>query len=238
MPAPARILFAGVASLALLSGCGDNSSKPADDSASDPAVTGALNDQIMVDPQLAGQNAGAAGVGTNTVELPPEQRSPEAIAGAKTEAARLAGGSLQSAPAPSGGSPNPLVERVASAARVGEPAKSSTTDCTDKVEYSTIWATALPEPLAVYPRGAVQEAAGTDKDGCRLRVVNFVTPVAPSDVMDFYYTRTRAAGYSADRKLDASDHVLGGQKGSSAYLVFARTTDNGLTEVDLIAGGA
>lgn len=237
MTSPARLLFTGVACLALLAGCGDKEDASADGSESDPALAGALNDEIMSDPELAGQNGGAVGVGSNKVELPPEQRSPEAIASAKTEAARLAGGSLQSAPAPSQGSANSLVEQAATAAQVAEAARVAKTDCSGKVEYSMTWAATLPAPLQVYPRGAVQEAAGTEKDGCRLRVVSFVTPVSPSDVVDFYYTRTRAAGYSAEHKLDGADHVLGGSKAGTAYLVYARATDNGLTEVDLIASG-
>ena len=84
----------------------------------------------------------------------------------------------------------------------------------------------------------MQEAAGTDADGCMLAVVNFVTPVDAKDVIDFYFTRVRAAGYDAKHSLDGKDHVLGGSKGSAAYLIYARKLDNGVTEVDLIASGS
>ena len=69
----------------------------------DPALTGALGDQIMVDPDLAGQNRGSAalgGGGPANGELPVQSRSPEAIAVARADAARLLGGAIQSAPAP------------------------------------------------------------------------------------------------------------------------------------------
>jgi hypothetical protein len=235
----ARFLFTGLASAALLAGCSDNK---ADDATAegDPALTGALGDDIMVDPDLTGQNRAGEGLtaGSNKVELPPEQRSPEAIAKAKEEAAKLTGGAIQSAPAAQGGTDVPsLVEQAATAAQVADASKAGGTDCASKAEYSMNWASKLPAGLKVYPRGAVQEAAGTDADGCSLRVVSFATPVSPDDVINFYYTSVRKAGYDAKHRLDGNDHVLGGAKGGSAYLIYARSLDNGLTEVDLIASG-
>ena len=103
--------------------------------------------------------------------------------------------------------------------------------------YSATWAAKLPKDLPVYPRSAVQEAAGTDADGCNLRVVNFVSPVSPKDVIDFYYTKATNAGYGAEYRMDGTDNVLGGRKGGQSYLLYARKLDNGLTEVDLIASG-
>ncbi len=236
----ARYAFASLASVALLAGCGDKESD-AVDAGEDPAMTGALGDQIMVDPELSGQNGSAVTAGTGNVELPPEQRSPEAIAAARQEAAKKAGGTLKSAPSPSQGNTASLVENAATAAQVAASAKAAGKDCTSAVQYSMNWTTKLPAALSIYPRGAVQEAAGIDKDGCSLRVVTFVTPVESGDVMDFYYTRTTAAGYNADYKMEGESHVMGGGKGGSAYLIYARTLadgpNKGLTEVDLIASG-
>lgn len=222
MNSSARLLLTGMASLALLAGCDRGSDKDAKGSADDPAVAGALDDDSVTDP----------------LELPPEQRTPEAIEAAKKAARKLAGGSLQSAPQPSrNGDTASLVENAAMAAQVGQSSKAANVDCAEKAEYSMTWANRLPDALSVYPRGAVQEAAGIDGKDCNLRVVSFVTPVTPDDVVDFYYTRTRGAGYGAQYKLDGKDHVLGGSKGAAAYLLYARKLDNGLTEVDLIASG-
>ena len=237
MKSPVRFALTGIATLALLAGCDSAERKDADASGEDPAMTGALGDQIMVDPELAGQNDGAVSAGGTSVELPPEQRTPEAIAKAKEEAATKTGGSLSSAPAPASGGTSSLVENAATAAQVAQTTKAAGTDCASRVKYSMNWAAKLPAALPVYPRGAVQEAAGTDQDGCALRVISFVTPVQPGDVMDFYYTKVRKAGYGAEHRMDGKQHVLGGGKGSNAYLVYARKLDNGLTEVDLIASG-
>jgi hypothetical protein len=232
----ARMLVAGIAGAALLAGCSSEKQPAEKAQESDPALSGALDEQIMVDPALAGQD-GAVVAGPNKVELPPEQRSPAAIAAAMAEASKLAGGAIQPAPAALGGKVSSLVEGAATAAQVAEAARTGKVDCSGKVEYSMNWVNSLPKPLAVYPRGAVQEAAGTDRDGCSLRVVSFATPVPAADVIDFYATRVRAAGYSVEHQMDDADHVLGGKKGVAAYLVYARKLENGLTEVDIVASG-
>lgn len=234
MKIPGRLAFAGLTSLMLLAGCGSADKETKAKAEADPAVTGALADEIMVDPDLAGQQGP---VGSAQIELPPEQRTPEAIAAARAEAAKLAGGAIQSAPAPAGGDSAKLVEGAATAAQFAAAAKTGKVDCAGKVEYSAKWAAALPAVLSVYPKGAVQEAAGTDKDGCKLRVVSFLTPVAAGEVVDFYYTRVKAGGYDAAHQVDGEDHVLGGKKAGAAYLVYARKLQNGLTEVDLVSSG-
>lgn len=232
-----RFPLAGVLSAALLlAGCGSGQKEPASGE-SDPAVSGALGDQIMVDPNMSGANGSAVAANNGKIEIPPQQRSPEAIQAARDEAMVQAGGNLKSAPAPQTGSASSLVESAATAAQVAQEAKASSADCTKKAQYSATWAAKLPKDLPVYPRGAVQEAAGTDADGCRLRVVNFVSPVTVGDVIDFYYTKATGAGYGAQYRLDGTDHVLGGRKGGQSYLVYARKLGNGLTEVDLIASG-
>jgi len=226
--------WTALAGALLVVGCGSGEKAAKPKAEEDPAVTGALGDEIMVDPELAGQNGND---GASAIELPPEQRTPEALAAAKAEAARLAGGTIQPAPEPVSGDVSKLIENTATAAQFAAAAKTGKVDCAGKVEYSAKWANALPAVLAVYPQGAVQEAAGTDADGCKLRVVSFLTPVAASDVVDFYYTRVRSGGYDARHHVDGNDHVLGGGKAGASYLIYARQLDNGLSEVDVVASG-
>lgn len=237
--ASVRFMSAGLAGLALfvLSGCGDKAAQGDERADRDPAITGALGDQIMVDPDLVGQNeanSGISGMAALGVEIPVEDRGPEAIAAAKAEAARLAGGMVRAAPvALSGGS-----EALAHAAvTAGEAARALDPGCAGQVEYGFGWAARLPAAFAVYPRAATQEAAGTDARGCGLRVVNFQTPVLAGDVIDYYATRLQAAGFRIQHRLDGSDDVLKGRKSGSAFEIRARKLDGGMTEVDLVVKG-
>ncbi|GGB92433.1 hypothetical protein GCM10011494_08500 [Novosphingobium endophyticum] len=236
MKNPARLMALGLAGTLMLAGCNSDKKQP-EGGETDPALSGALGDQIMVDPDMAGQDGAALGADGGQITLPPEQRSPEAIQAAKADAADAAGGALKSAPQPQKGSTAALTEAAATAAQVAQETKAAQTDCASKVTYSNTWAARLPAEIPVYPRGAVQEAAGTDSDGCSLRVVSYATPVSPQDVASFYYTMANKAGYGAEYRLDGNDHVIGGRKGGKAYVVYARKRDGGVTEVDLVTSG-
>lgn len=219
---------------ALLAACGDETAKvPVAER--DPAIMGALGDPIMTDPDLSGQNqvnAGLSGLGTSDVEIPPQDRGPEAVAAARAAALKLAGGRIQPAPAPAtSGAEGP----ARNAATAGQLAAASDPRCASGAVYSARWAALLPAGLEVYPFGAVQEAAGTDEAGCRLRVVNFRTPVPPGEVIDYYYTRLRKAGYTARRAREGSDDVLAGTGAGMAYAIYARALDEGMSEVDLVS---
>jgi hypothetical protein len=226
----------------LLAGCGwfgDNDEGPVADE--DPAVTGALGDQISVDPDLVGQNRAdsAAFVPSGDGSVPTVDNGAEAIAAARADALRLVGGpgKMQKAPrAQEVAGALPADAALTAAARAAA-APGGNGDCAARAEYTMQWAARLPAAFPVYPRGAVQEAAGTNTSGCSLRVVNFVTPVPLSEVMDFYYSRARASGFSAQRVLQSGEDVLGGVKGQASYVVYARRQPSGNTEVDLITSG-
>jgi len=205
----------------------------------DPALAAALADPLMVDPDLSRQNpAGAAlgGGGPATAPIPPFDRSAEAVEAARAEALRLAGGKLVAAPVPvpgEGGGAGLTPERTAIAALASG---SAGRDCARRLGYSAIWAARLPAALPVYPRGHVQEAAGSDQPGCRLRIVTFVSPVPLGDVVDFYWTRARAAGLAPQHRIGGTDHVISGRSGEAAFAAYLRERD-GLSEVDLVTSG-
>jgi hypothetical protein len=220
-----------------LAACGgaDVKGDPADER--DPAVSAALSDPVLTDPDLTAQNDTGAltGGGPAVGEVPGEKSTPETIAASQEEAIKLAGGSLQTAPAPANVTGRSAPQTPVQLARL-LPGKAR--DCADKLDYSAVWAAKLPDALQVYPRGHVQEAAGIDADGCQLRAVNFRTPVPVDDVVNFYYTRGRAGGYAAQHTLEGDDQVLRGSKGAAAYVLYVRKRANGLTEVDLATSGS
>jgi hypothetical protein len=223
-----------------LAACGRADEAPAARGNDDPALASALGEEITVDPDLAAQNRANAAASLPSLDgsVPSLDTGPDAIARARDDALALVGGAgrlRQAPPARKIDAALPPEAALSAAARAA--AAPGTGDCAGKVDYTAAWAARLPAAFPVYPRGAVQEAAGTDRDGCALRVVNFQTPVPLSEVMDFYYTRAGAAGFSAQHVLQDGDNVLGGIKGRASYTVYARKLPSGATEVDLVTSG-
>ena len=179
--------------------------------AADPAMKGALNDPILVDPQLVGQ--------------------------ANRDAVRQAGGKLLSAPAPTTGEAMASTVTLGAVAREQAAAKGGNANCTKKLKYGMEWAQRLPEGFPLYPGAQLMEAAGAQTDGCTLRAASFVTAVPRQGVMDYYYTLARRAGYDGEHKIMGGDHVLGGTRASdgAAYFILFTDAPGGRTSVDIIA---
>ena len=130
-----------VAGLVLLAGCKKEAPPPK----ADKDVTGTLADEIEVDPRLVGQPSQVAA----NVDLAPAQRSPAAIAAAKAEAARLAGGPVGALP--------PLVEDEASHQVIAEASarlSGGSSDCAAKVASGKAWARFAPATPSARSRPA------------------------------------------------------------------------------------
>lgn len=48
-------------------------------------------------------------------------------------------------------------------------------------------------------------AAGSDVAGCKVRAVRYVTPVAVSDAVDYYFATMRATGLPAEHRRGGGD---------------------------------
>ncbi len=205
----------------------------------DPVLNAALNDRILIDPDLTSQanrNALRAPDGPDSAMVPPD----DGYAGDRVTAADLGGLKLMRAPKPrvmqeeecencSGGSGPRTLGALAAAQTKGR--------CAASLSYGAGWANRMPAAFPVYPKGRVQEAAGVAGDGCSLRVVSFTSANPVQDVADYYYTRARGAGYSAEYVIRRGDHALGGTRGEDAYYItFAKRADGG-TAVDVVASG-
>lgn len=227
------------ASLLALAACGGGQPEDQAGQDEDPAYAHALAGPLMTDPDLASRNraySAIAGGGPGIVEVPPIEDGPEAITAARDEATKLVGGKIEAAPFPVEGS-NPVLRDAVTAAQRGAAIKGPGSNCPAKASYAMGWSLQLPAPFPIYPRGHLLEAAGSDSDGCRLRVVRFVTPVEPGDLIDFYHTRAKAAHFDVRRMAADGAQVLEGSKGVAAYAVQARKRKDGLTEADIVVNG-
>lgn len=225
--------------LMLLAACGskDAGEKAADQ---DPVVADAVNDPIMADPDLAAQNRGNAaltGGGPASAQIPPFNTSPEEIERARTAAADLLGGTVNPAPPAQRSADTSRLAGAETPLAVAAALQLVDGKCTEQFQFSAVWAAKLPARVPVYPRGHTLVAGGIDKPGCPpLRSVRFVTPVAVSDVIDFYYATT-AKALLPKRAREGVDEVVEGGFELGRFAVYARKRADGLTEVDLVTSG-
>ena len=237
MPRPGLIFVAALLALAACSGA----DKIADANAErDPAAAAALNDPIMVDPDLAAQNRGnsaLSGGGPAQGDLPDFIRTPEAVAAARAAAQALLGSAPAAAPGPATTRPTSRLDGALTMPALAAAAGIASPGCADQLSFTMAWAARLPAGLPIYPRGHAIMAAGSDTAGCKVRAVRFVTPVAVSAAVDFYYASARAAKLPAERRREGSDEVIAGTPGGAAYALYARQRSDGLTEVDLFTTG-
>ena len=207
---------------------------------SDPAMTSALQDQIMVDPALAQQS------NADSVRPPAQPYSggvpPVSIAQTPGGATTGAATSETIKPAPVPASKDcPECQAARDSLTLGALASRQrdkrTSGCAGALRYSARWAERLPVDVPLYPGARVVEAAGADTDVCHLRAVTFSTAAKLQAVLDWYYTRVTNSGFSAEHQSDGSEHTLGGtrDRDGGAYVLFLTGRRDGGTDVDLVA---
>lgn len=218
---------AGLALLLAATACGG---KDEDKSRNgiDPAVANALEDQIMVDPNLVGQ-ANRFG---RTAPTGSEAPMPTPGTGGVT----VAPGKLLRAPAPTQGAGTgsiTLGERAQDQAARGKRAAG---DCERNFHYSASWATLLPTAFPLYPDAQVTEAAGNNDEPCRMRLVSFASKAPLQTLIDFYYTQAVRNGFTAEHQLADGEHILAGtrDKDDGVYYLSFNARKGGGTDVDMI----
>ncbi len=240
------------ASLISLSACGKDATKEEaaqlDDTllgkgkTSDPALTSALEDQIMVDPSLASQsNAHAVRSADQPLQapIPTEASGGPAPPSAKTLGQRVAENAPP--PAPATAPPKPAVATAPRATPVAVQGKAQITrasfdGCGLNVSYSMAWSARMPADLPLYPQAKVTEAAGSDMGSCRLRAVTFSSAAAPRSLIDYYLTTARNAGYQADLSTSNGEQMVAGSRadGAAFYIIISPRASGGTT-ADLVA---
>ena len=222
---------------AALAGCGVGADEAPPVAEQDPAITQALNDQLMADPDLANQNeANAALTFSIDHSLPTERWSDESVRRARAMAAEMVGGEqrlvLPESSVSAGGD-------AFSDGSAGLGSKISvlpnTSGCASRLNYSAIWAARMPEIFPVYPQGATQIAAGaSDEQDCDIRATRFHSAAALDDIAAFYAARAKMRGFEVEYFAAGDAALIKGQRGSGHYRVELRTLPDGLVEVDLI----
>lgn len=203
----------------------------------DPVAAAALADPLMGDPDLVSQSrndSAIQGGGPPSAEVPPNTTGPDEVRRATAAATELAGGKLANLPPA-----RALLKRSRLAGQLTPHAIAAalpelSKGCTADLQNGFVWAARLPAGIPVYPRGHARQAAGADAPGCRLRVVDYLTPVAPADVLALYATLGGKAGLKLAHRQEGEDLVLAGSGASTWFLVYARKFEPGMSQVVLV----
>ena len=202
----------------------------------DPLYAAGLAAPLMTDPDLASLNRAGAALSADTtigVPIPLDSPSNQAKAAALADAATWLGAAPKPlAPAADG----PVPDAGQSVLLTWQSAFGGGS-CPAGAGWGHIWAARMPAAFPVYPRGHVQEAVGSDDQGCRLRAISFTSPVAATDILAFYAAAARKAGLAAEHRSAGDSEAVTGKRQGSGYAVIARPGPNGLTAVDLVTQG-
>lgn len=251
---PLRKIALAASALALplaLSACGDK--KTNEDAiaqldekltgqGSDPAMNNALDDRILVDPALT-DSANVTTVREADQPLNGALPADNGYEGALPDKNDLQDTKMMRAPKPTLVAAGECVScGEHRAVTLGGMAKDQNMQrgkgtCAAKIQYSAKWATRMPAAFPIYPKGRVKEAAGIDGGKCDIRVVSFTTSAKRADVVDYYYSRAKQAGYTAEYQIRAGEHTLGGVRNTDdgAYVVTFNSAAGGGTSVDIVA---
>jgi hypothetical protein len=210
---------------------------------SDPAMNTALDDRILVDPALT-DSANVTAVREASQPLNGALPADNGYEGSTPSKADLQDTKMMHAPAPTiveAGDCKDCGEKRA--VTLGGMAndqgvrRGGRGTCDAKLQYGANWATRMPAEFPVYPKGRVKEAGGVDGGICNIRVVSFTTSATRQDVVDYYYSRAKHSGFSADYEIRAGEHTLGGvrDQDGGAFVVTFDAAPGGTTAVNIVA---
>jgi hypothetical protein len=176
----------------------------------DPALTAALEDQIMVDPSLS-QQANEDAI--RPAERPVQTPVPAGMGGPQRD--------------------NPGQTLGALAQKQAEISRDRFNGCRLDVDYSAGWAARLPADLPLYPNGRVVEAAGSDEGACRLRAVTYMASANPATVAKFYAILGQRGGYRTGTTVENGQTVVSGWRasdGAAYYAIIAADGEGSATD--------
>lgn len=221
--------------------------------ASDPEMNVAVEDRILVDPELtqsANTNAAKAAPAPLSGAVPPDAGYDGAAA---TRDQLNAANTVARANAAAGGSaasysaPQPRAIADANCTNCGDQRgitlgalaeqQSGNGGCNANITYGASWAQRLPTAFGLFPRARLVEAGGLESARCNVRAASFTTASPMKEVVDYYYARAKSAGYSAEYTTQKGEHVLGGTRANDdgAYFITFNRHAGGGTAVDIIA---
>lgn len=118
-----------------------------------------------------------------------------------------------------------------------EHARRAPPACRDyRLDYGMQWAERVPPPFALFPGVALMDSAGADTPNCALRAVSLATPAPAKDMVDYYYTQTRHAGFTVRHQRLEEHAILFGARNRdrTSFMLIADAAPGGGSRIDLV----
>lgn len=226
-----------IVALLALSACGggEPETAPSPVNEADPYIARALNDPLMVDPDLSYRNEANAAITLGYDHALPSFRGSEEAASRARETARLElleKGPLEDLPFPSD---EPGSTSLAEAYGVQAVMRALTLPkaCTEDIRGDFTLAAKLPDIARVMPHGMVRVVAGVDQRGCTMRLVRYVTPVPVDDALQYHYNVMVRADFEPSYHAKPEKALRARRRGVN-IAVFARETSGNLSAIDVV----
>ena len=206
--------IAAILTLTALAGCGSSPSATANSSNVDPAVTSALADPLMADPQLDRR--------ANRDALRPADEPYQAMI-------PLGSPSSLRSDAP------PTIVARARLAVAGDRAEAFKT-CSFDVRYGFGWADRLSPELILPAEAQVAEAAGSDSTDCQFRLIAYSAALTPDAVLATYRRIAKSGGFASSEAVQGgATSLTATRKRDGAAFVATVSTGDGGSLVDLVS---
>ena len=232
-----RAILVAFAAAVSLSACSEETAadEPSVVNEIDPYLARALNDPLMVDPDLAYRNEANAAITIGYDHaLPSFKRSDEATSRAR-ETARLElleNGPIEDLPFASE-SPGPAsLEEQFGVGAVLEVLQVPL-ECREDVTGDFAYAATMPNSARIMPHGMVRVAAAASQATCKMRLVRYVTPAAIEDALQYHYTIAKREGLEPAYYTQPEASLIADRRGTHVQ-VFVRKTSGDLTAVDVV----
>ncbi len=226
------MLLPGVLALSACTG----EAEPAESAATpDPVIARALNDPLMVDPDLAYRNQAAAALSTGVDHALPVLSGNAAMARRARDEMRLAlleDGAILDLPDMTES------EEGVSLAGIHNAEQMALThdvpeDCAKQLRAGFIWAARLDDAASLMPFGHVRAAAGAENEKCSIRAVSYLTAAEGKDVLLYHYNLARRAELNTD-VFAKPELALAGSSEDARLAVNIREGNDAMRVVDLI----
>ncbi len=201
----------------------------------DPLIARALNDPLMVDPDLAYRNQAAAALSTGADHALPVLSGNAAKARRVRDEMRLAlleDGTILDLPDSDEDAEGLSLSGIGSAEQMalthGVPE-----DCAKQLRAGFIWAARLDDAANLMPFGHVRAAAGAQRGKCSIRAVSYLTAAEGEDTLQYHYNLARRA--EMETKVFAEPELaLTAASDGARLAVNIRNGNDAMRVVDLI----